>query len=677
MSDSRDRLIEAAVRPFSDNAEMAATATHFLSELVNAEPEGAEEAITRWDAVDAKSRLGWWRRALFSVLFVSLVVLFVDGAPRVRDTISTFKVISAIGSLGGGSSGPLPQPGRKNLTPEERLILYGDETQSSKSDKAKGVWDRHPESAAYFAQYVQAYHTENRRLPPDFLITARQIDPQNAWFTYLAAGVEADKAVNKKERSKADKAAGKPREWEVLDQNRLDEALKLIREARSQSRFNDYRTDLLRLQIPLMAQDNTVERLSAVSYLAAMTASDLIVMRKLGDVIGTKASQLAKENDTPRFRELMSDVDHLTRHSMHTEPSNLVAGLVHGVNISMTSESLADGAKMLGIHPEAERYQAIYDTIQQGRDNRRKTELLINGVEFIAKSDMIAGLTIPMVHRQVANPPIITDADLKPGRMIEHEQVATYFSFGMIVVLGLGLLGCWAFRYRQGVFSARFSKRLESLVTRADWFAIIGIGVFLPFFLVVSLNRFTPLGGQDLSVTGMKFLLPAAHYTGLLMLMLILPVLIARLRMGKRTGSFSFNWGKSWFGWASVLFLLACVVLTGIAVKSGNSGLMATVAVFSTLPQIWLLATIVRAFLSKPSRVLMSGTIARILMPTYATAMLLMVAWVPVLIAAEAHWFRNDSFNRLDPEYPGMTSYEYKVAVQLQKETLEILGYER
>lgn len=679
MSNPRSRLIETAVRPLSDNAEMKAAASHLLGELVKAEPEGAEEDITRWEAVDARTRRPVWRWVLFSFLLVSSAVLSAYATPRVLGLITAYRALSALGSTAGSSAGPtvtLPKPGRKNLTQEEQLILYGDETQNSKLGKAKGMWDRHPESAAYFSQYVEAYFSENGRLPADFLTTARRIDPQNAWFTYLAAGVEAKQAVSNKKRSVADKAAGKPLDWEILDQKRLDQSLELIREAGSQSFMNDYKADLMRQKIPLLAQGNQFEWLNAFSYMSAVTSSsELSVVRSLGDAISAKASELAKENDTAGFRELMSDAEKLARLTLSNEPSKLVAGIVHSGNIIILSEGLAAGAKALGIHPEAERYQAIHDQIRQSREARKERELLIDGIEFSKKCGLISGLAIPLVHRQVTTPPVITDADLKPGRVAEHERVAIVFALGIMVFLGIGLLGCWAFRFRQGVLSARLSKRMESLLVPEDWLWIIGLGVVLPFLLVIGLNRFTPLGGRDFSLAGMKFVLPAAHYSALLLLMLILPVLMARLRLGRRTVVFSFKWGKSWAGWCSVVFTLAYVVLIGIAVKDGSIGMKMTVVSLLILPEIWLLVTVLRAVFAKPTRVLMAGSIARILIPTYTAAMLLIVWWVAALIAAEAYWFRNDHFTKLDPEFPGMTSFEYKVAAQLQKETRETLGY--
>ena len=83
-----------------------------------------------------------------------------------------------------------------------------------------------------------------------------------------------------------------------------------------------------------------------------------------------------------------------------------------------------------------------------------------------------------------------------------------------------------------------------------------------------------------------------------------------------------------------------------------------------------------RALAGKKGQLLKSGTLCRLLVPAYASAALLMICLVPVFRAAEQYWFERDHFMMLHPETPGMGSYEYKVAVQSQKELREILGYD-
>ena len=70
MSDLQTRLIEAAVRPLGDNAEMKAAGSQLLSELVEPKAHGVEKAIARWDAVDGKRQRQAWRVILWLLLGV-------------------------------------------------------------------------------------------------------------------------------------------------------------------------------------------------------------------------------------------------------------------------------------------------------------------------------------------------------------------------------------------------------------------------------------------------------------------------------------------------------------------------------------------------------------------------------------------------------------------------------
>jgi hypothetical protein len=40
----------------------------------------------------------------------------------------------------------------------------------------------------------------------------------------------------------------------------------------------------------------------------------------------------------------------------------------------------------------------------------------------------------------------------------------------------------------------------------------------------------------------------------------------------------------------------------------------------------------------------------------------------------ERHWFQEDTIMRMDPEFPAMSPYEHRLAKQMRKETIEILG---
>jgi hypothetical protein len=674
MNDTKTRLIEAAVRPLADDAELQLAAAQFLGDHVFVNDSEAEQAIKRWQGLDAKRRPSVWRITLTMLLLVVSAMVLV----RVFSEFKRLQIFgNIISTMGDGSA--LPEaapvlPGKKSLTEAERFILYGDESQSSKTGKAKGVWDRYPQNPAYFAQYAEAYLSEHEKLPDDFLANARKVDPDNAWFLYMAAGVEARDCVKKKTQSAKAKAGGEAPEWEILDAGRLEKAIRLIHEARILRSCKDYKYDLLREKIPLLAQGDKFEWIRSIAHLAGMTSSDVISMRRVGDVISAQAGLLGLKKNTDGFRGLMADSDAFVQKIVSIEPSTVVAGLVYWVNVSTACQGLAGGAKALDIHPEAENYQVIHDRMTEARESLKKRGLLIDGVEFGKEAAFLPAMTIPMVNRQVANPPAISDGDLKPGRLMEHEIASMACAVICFVLLGICLGSVWVSRSFRRSLVRRLAGRFESLMLPVDWMWVMGIGVILPVLFVMGINRFTPLGGRDLSLFGMKFFLPLAHFNTLLLLLLILPVLVSRWRLSQRCGSFGFVWRRAWMGWLAAGSSVAYMIIIGYAAPLGLVAWMKAASAFHLISYLWLIVVIVRACFTKPARSVVSETVARVLVPAYAGAMLLMICLVPVFKVQEEYWFRRDHFMSLDAKYPGVGTYEYKVAVQLQKETRALLG---
>ena len=206
------RLIEAAVRPLSDNAEMEHAATHLLGEVVRPDSPGAEAAIRRWAAVDSQTRGMIWK----SVLWILLAVVSIGVG--VRDFREVSRYVAWRGSVGGVMGSSMPEPDAafgRGLSAEQKL-LFGDDL---KLPRKKALWHLDPDNPAHFAEYAVEYATEFKTLPPDFLEIARRLDPENAWFTWFAASVEVKGALENKsaEHKEADGTVRVTDTWRVLD----------------------------------------------------------------------------------------------------------------------------------------------------------------------------------------------------------------------------------------------------------------------------------------------------------------------------------------------------------------------------------------------------------------------------------------------------------------------------
>jgi hypothetical protein len=291
------------------------------------------------------------------------------------------------------------------------------------------------------------------------------------------------------------------------------------------------------------------------------------------------------------------------------------------------------------------------------------------------KSGILSGLSLPLMTKQLQSPVPLTDADLKPGRMVDHELFSRVAAAALCLVFGLMLLAAALYRQRTSVLVKRLSRRLEDLLRPADWAWILGGGVGLPMLFYLVIYRLTPLGARDWSIAASAFIVPAGQAAAMGLLMIVLPVLIARWRLGKRGAVIGWHKGRAWIGWTAVACGALSLPVFGLSFASGKGSevvMMVASALLGILALAWLLLAL-RAVFSKRPALLRRATLSRILVPAYALGMLLMAASMPLYHAAEKRWLAQDRLMEITPEAPALSRYEWQVAQALRAENLELL----
>ncbi len=683
MEKTKARLIETAVRPLEDNAEMKAATTHLLDGLVAPDPIGAEEAIARWNIVDNKKRRRVWQWLLFSVWVIVSAVIWTDGVKAVVKRQKLFG--SSITDIFYSDPGPSSEKGTRKLTDGQRLLLYEDSPMGSKSEQAKALWDSDPTNPAYFAEYVNVYLSENGgTLPPDFLETARRIDPKNAWFTYVAAGVKAKDAVKKKKRSDAEIAASKTPEWDILDPTKLADALAILRQARDQPQCEGYEMELLRQKLHLLPGRTPPEVMRQFLFVLGRTSGGEINMRALVDVITAQAWADGENNDLPGLRDLLLDADGFLQKRTSSEVGSLLSELINQVSASVILSNLSPAADKLGFTEESGRLKDIFGRVQELKTRKESKKRSPSRDLLYEKGSELAGMFGTSASPTLKNPPILTDEELRPGRLIDHEVLSRACCYITWITLMVAMGVAAAFRFRSPILIRRLAGRMESLMGPADWAWIVGGGVLLPFCYVMAVTRLTPWGGREFgldygysSFYGYNEPLEFNQFAGLAALMILLPVRIARWRQEKRAAVFGFRQKWGWLSWTMIVCAFAFIPMLGWAVtRSSKPGVYMAFYV-AAVPVFWLLATCIRSLCANPKNLLQDGVIARMLVPTYAVAAILMMGAVPYFKSAAYHWFEQDRFMKPDLAHPTMTKFEYKISIQMRKETREILGYTR
>ncbi len=695
--DAKTRLIEAATQNFSDDVKMQVAARKMLDEIVESDAEGVELVTQRWAVADGKKGKRIW--------FVGLCILVAGFSIFVvrkdyREVIRTLAWMQWTGVFSSSPSIEPPQPeAAREYTPAEELLLFGDPSKSRKSEEKEALWQSEPENVAFYAEYLDAHARDYNRMPPDFLVTAKRMDPGNAWFTYQAAAIEGTDAVKSKNGPMGKKVNGKwpyrAKTWEILDQSRWDRSLALIREARIQSKFDDYSAEQLMKRSSLLPKRSFTERLDAISVFSEQMMSSSVRLRVVAEAIAAKAWTFGEAGDREGLQEIINDGGHFLRAMADSSEGNLLYELVATSIASTLSESFAGATEKLSLLDKTAEWKDISIRLRDRKDERATRKFMVDDREV--DSEMFTGLQgsfIVMFARQVASPPPLTAADLKPGRLLDHEFASRLCSYGlwicMLIMVGIVV----AHRFRVSKLVRCLAKRMEGLLLTKDWLWVIGVGVLLPFTFVMMVNRLTPLGGRQFAVSWLVMLLPTVHFIGLLMLWLVVPVMVIRWRLGKIAAVFGFA-KRTRVDWLVVFCAVALIPLSGWVVVSGAAKefftltlnkiltkemlekFMPTLAVVLLFVVIigWLWHQVSSAVLSRPNLFLHRVTISLVLVRVYLSIMLLLVGSTLAFKAAELHWFEREMLGRIDSNVPGWSRYEYEVAVQARRELKEVLGY--
>jgi len=678
MVDPAERFIAAATAPLAGNAELHIAARNELVESIGSAEDGArdplDQATERLENADRSSTGKWYKIGLYLILGVLSVAAIASAVRSLIDFRLGSHLMLGIG-YGRIDEAHFLASLSSHLKPQERMILLGDMTKSRRSDRIKGLWDSEPENPAYFADYVSAYSSDHGVLPRDLLSTADKLDPGNAWFVALAASERSQFSMDPNARPTLTPGGAKLRA--VKDQAKLDEAIELFHQAAQLEQFDGYQEALLKRRIPLLPpRTDAASQFAPLTYLAGLP-SPILRFRHLVDAIQIKANQLAKSGDKEGFRRLLADWDKFTATYASAFTGNLVDGLVRQVVIRVPLKALSEAAVDLGMPEDAKRLKDLDDRFQA-----RKTAMgsrVDPNSEIGLHSSLLAGLSLPAVSEQTLKALPIPPEDLTPGRMADHAIAGRIMSLVAWLILGLLLLATGFYRFRSSLLIRRLSARMMLLLRPVDWAWIIGFGILLPLTYYQIILRLTPLGAREWSLKASNFIVPAGQFSAMLWTMVLLPILIARRRLGLRAGAAGLSSNAGWWEWFGIGMGAAAIPVFGMAFdESGGEKTMLLVAgVTLGTMQLCCLAIGLRALFARRATLLRRATLSRVLMPAYAVGMLSMAVLMPLYHAEEKHWIARDTLMTYSAAAPAFTRYDYEVTQQLQRETLEIVGEKR
>lgn len=685
MPDESSRLIDAGSRPFHDDAEQEMAARRMLGEL-GTEETGAAEVLARWQAVDRWKRKGRWRAGLLYAL------LFLVSAGVLGDTAVVAMRWQNLNPTWGGdslsidlfhNSGVVPaEEMAAKLAPDDALLLYGDLTKSTKSDRLKALWDSAPGNAAFFAVYANAYLEDHRVLPRDFLETARRIDPDNAWFTCVAAGVRGQGSFRTPARWARD---GGPvislPDWDVTDPAALKDALALLEDARSQPEMESYRTEVGRARAKLLPDGTPAEVTATSIYHRWVSPADLRALADLGRAMGARAWLCGEEEDPAAFEILEKEAGWLLSQLTGAEVDSMWGeSVIEGIALDYLTCAVP-AARKLGLTAAVDRLEPTRVAMQAFRDARQRGW----GRDFLYLHGRTNTAMVGDPNYQwYLNAPFLTEKDVTPGRLMDHETLAWGATQCVWAVLVVAMGAAWLSRYRSPRMVRRLCGRLEELVLARDWLMILGLGVGMPVLYFLGVTRWTELGGRGMSLSSgsLRFApdfprlpLGLVQQIGLAWLVIYSAAAAACWRLGRRTRPFRLRTGISWSLLVPVACLAAFIPVSGWAALRQLPWPGVYAGWLGAIGVGWVVPVGLVFFTGGLRTQLRQGAVGRMLVPAYGFAALLAIGAAPIYKAAAYRWSAADTLMRRDRDHPADTIYQHKKAVESRKELRQALGY--
>ncbi len=168
MSHEKEHWIETVVAPLHGDAELRLMAEQQLGEVIS--PEASDE-----DLKVVSKKLGDLGKQRWRLIWLTIVMLV--SVPLIAGTL--FKLGSNLGpvrtamspmmAMAGSGTNQYPKWAR-DLSNQERLVVFGAEGAMGEVDRWEPLWKSDPDNPLYFQEYALAYLQERSSLPPDFTI---------------------------------------------------------------------------------------------------------------------------------------------------------------------------------------------------------------------------------------------------------------------------------------------------------------------------------------------------------------------------------------------------------------------------------------------------------------------------------------------------------------------------
>jgi len=540
-----------------------------------------------------------------------------------------------------------------NLSDQDCFILDGDLSLENSVDQQKSIWESDPTNRIYFANYFHEVGRSNdfysSEIPTDLLETARQIDPDNAYYVYLEALQELTNTIHTtwpNDFGESITPADTPF-YEIINRERLDHCMALIEQALNMSHYSCYSTEMTRIRLSLLPPPRYLIDLMVRLGVVIDSSHSPIIKREALQLTKSMVAYgdlLLKEGDFKRAEQFLNGWEILTRQLSSNSDSLVEVRIACG---------LPDfGCDSAAVYRAADR-NTTADRMAARADVAYIRSKLIQKMKG-SNSDVIQEHGGILAFMSTPNNILPTHAGiLAPSRRLELTMV-TRFAIGIIsALLFLAIVGCvlaslrWRFSKKGRVIPILLIPSGHSLMNT------LAYSVILPGMIFLIFTRLVPASGHEYSFSAGAHKL-IAEFELLAIALLTLPALLGTRAVRRRCEELNIPTAPFaarrllpiLMGESFVLILLWLTPAPPIhLVKLGTF-------IVAGLTGLTLLASAITGFVQgmggQKKYGLFYGTVFRSRIPLLAGAMLLInLVSRPILQNAEEKYVRQDTLLNL------------------------------
>ena len=658
----KERFLEVVAAPLVKHVELQHAAKNVLRSMV-VDANSLEEATRRMESESFR-----WKRWMLPLLgFAAVLVL---AAPSLWQVVQFTYVQEVYFSGGYGkrkSAIPLVKPDiwkTSRLSPDEKLILVGDDDAPTDELRLKAVVDRFPDRPEFYAEYAEQCIRSVKNLPDDFETTVARIDPDNGYFFFLKAVEASQDSATLSYDGVARKNLYKSHA------EREQQASYWWHRSMSAGSFRSYKKELeIRRDKLLPQREDLLTSFFALANQPWPSSVDLALESKSSSIID-EIESLGSPGQEERFRELLEDFRKV-RCRIAEDERRITFELSSGMGLSAGLYSTAHIADKLSIEPEKSHLNELAEWVK--KNYRTPPTRPTRALTSPAEDRMLE--RAPSLHSVSGNFLNLTPEEsfpsnetLAPGRFAEHAlwgRAASLMGVALLAALAWIML---LYRFRHGRLPRLVTHSLKKALRPLDYLWILLLGVGLPLLWHQAVRQ-SPWGGLDFSLQhGIEKLI--APQWGLLAFTVLMATTIAvRWRVKRRLSALNLGIGRSMFTWICLLLTAATMPLMQYWIA--NPSLPdESMLVAGAVPALWLVVSLTRGLFMPVGSVFGQLLVSRVTATSWLLACVVFAACAPIYYQVERHWVARDTLVQ-SPDFPN--ALEKQIVAEMNREDLELL----